>query len=179
MGETKDQLLRKLKPIYGALQKIIDAHPESVHQLLKSKGITKQATPEVLVNAFVVYGDEIVVGLQDIVGTSNYIDMTTAVNQAAQSSQTSQTSSSPSTGTKVGDTLLSAAVLANQLDRLFNPSKYPVNSQGGYYPTNNSASLQDYKKTESDKNAKTLLYIGIAVIVVIVIAIVIVKRAKQ
>lgn len=37
-------------------QNIIDAHPESVHQLLRAHGITKKATPEVLKDAYILFG---------------------------------------------------------------------------------------------------------------------------
>ncbi|MDD5358581.1 MAG: LPXTG cell wall anchor domain-containing protein [Candidatus Nanoarchaeia archaeon] len=48
-------------------RKIIDAHPESVHQLLMSKGIDKPATPEVLLQAYILWGAPFLSELTDIV----------------------------------------------------------------------------------------------------------------
>lgn len=50
-------------------QKIIDAHPERVHQLLRAKGISKKATPEVLLNTFILFGNPFISELVDIAFT--------------------------------------------------------------------------------------------------------------
>lgn len=67
-------------------QNIIDAHPTSVHQLLMRKGITKKATPEVLKDAYILFGKPFISELTDIIHQpkSGYADFIPLNNTSFQ-----------------------------------------------------------------------------------------------
>lgn len=153
------------------IQKLIDAHPESVHLLFKAKGIKAPVTPQNLINAFIVYGDDVIRPLVEAeLKQSNYDAATTTT-----------TADNTSTWEKIANLIMSGAVLTNQVNQVINPGKVqPLQTtQQTQQQATDPAAIEAYKKAEADKNAKTLLYIAIAVILVIIIAIIIVKRSKS
>jgi hypothetical protein len=164
------------------LQQIIDAHPKSVHQLLKGYGILKAPSPEVLVYCWVAFGNPFLAKLVDIVADSNseysnYIDpfaLNTALD-AATSNTTNfndvakEAEQKKSIWDTLGTILTEGASIITEVNKVINPG------DGSY----DFKAVEAAKKAESDKKAKTLLWVGITVIIIIIIAIIISKSHEK
>jgi hypothetical protein len=179
-------------------QNIIDAHPNSVHQLLMRKGITKKATPEVLKDAYVLFGKPFISELTDIIhrpksGYADFISLSSlqtfqpvakpaVIPVPSQPVQTLQAS--------VTDAVEKKTIwdgLANVFDTVVNvTSKVLTTAQTAkdiVQPANGSLNVfqieekKALEEAENKKYTRTLLIVS-AVVIVVLVSLIFITRKK-
>lgn len=173
---------------------IIDAHPTGVHQLLIAKGITKQASPEVLLDVYKIYGSPFISELVDLVYSKSKFDgsfdeyMDQEVEKSTQNiinagnTTTAQTTfnTSVADGTtkktfwdNLSTVFNSAANLGNAATGVISSVKTTSSSVGSTLQSLTSGT----PLTQQQKNTgNTMLIVGIVIVVILLIIIFITKR---
>jgi hypothetical protein len=151
-------------------QNIINAHPESVRLLLKGKGITKPATPEVLKNAYTLFGKPFLAELVTIIHLpkTSSADGSTTLPAAVTA------------GTEKKDIFDKLAGLFDSVNKVVStvkgitaPTTYTDPATGRIITAEEKAALD---KAADDKQARTMLVIGGLIITTLIIVFVIFKK---
>jgi hypothetical protein len=171
------------------IQNIIDAHPQSVHQLLLAKGITKPATPEVLLDVYHIYGKPLISELVKITYESKSYDGSTDETEAIKmgldpntltpNTTTDTYNNSVAAGTEqktLWDNLSkifdSTANLGTGVSKVISSTKSTVSEIGTTIQNLGSGSNTPAKSGSGN----TMLIVGIVVVIVLIIIIFITKR---
>lgn len=171
-------------------QNIIDAHPESVRQLLKGKGVTKPASPLVLLQAYQIWGAPFLTELVDIIydKPSNYIDPETGVDSTLLDVDTSLPADlqNQPTVSQIADQRAydesvrlgqQKSTLWSDLSSVFSSAAKVITSVKGTSSTTGISANVNPATTKSSGN--TMLIIGILVIVILGVVIFIIKKKKK
>lgn len=165
-------------------QNIIDAHPESVHQLLMAKGISKKATPDVLKNTYVLFGKPFISELTNIVYSPKKSDFSNV-------SGTTTLEESVATGTEK-KTIWNS--LANIFDSVVNVSNkvgsvsgqvsstaqtakdivQPANGQPNIFQSEEKKALEE---AENRKFTKKILIVS-GIVIIVLISLIVITRKK-
>jgi LPXTG-motif cell wall-anchored protein len=173
-------------------QNIIDAHPESVRQLLAAKGIDKPATPLVLLQTYQIWGGPFLTELVDVIyeKSSNYIDPDTGIDSSLMDIDTSlpkdlqnqpgvnQISNQQATYYASVADGQQKSTLWSDLSSVFSSAAKVISSVKGTSTTSTGISA-NVNTPKTSNSGNTMLIIGIIVIVVLGVIIFIIKKKKK
>jgi len=154
-------------------QKIINAHPDRVRLLLAAKGIKKPATPEVLKNAYVLFGKPFLAELVNIIHLpkTSQADGETTLTTAVESGTEKK-----NIFDKLQDIFENGAIIVKTIGDFGKPAPIIDPATGKTITAEEKAALD---KAADDKQAKTMLWIGGLVILFLVIVFAIFKKKQS
>jgi hypothetical protein len=178
--------MTELEQFKAIINNIIDAHSSSVHQLLIAKGITKKATPEVLLDVYKIYGSPFISELVDIVYSKqekNVSNYDTAI-QIIPKTTTTPLTTTPTTGT--AQTTFTASVTSGTEKKTFWDNLSNIFNSAANLGTATSSVISSIKTTsgsvgntiqslinptvvEEKSAGNTMLIIGIVIVVILLL----------